>query len=994
MKKFSRIFTVVVALVMIFATAVFAAGCNKQAPEPIATSITLDTANVCMTFDVNERFTSQGLVVTAHFNDDSTKDVTSQSKVSSPNMSEAGTKEVEVTYLELKASYTITVNAVCTHKCPECGYCMDFTSTAECCAVKCGDNRKESYTFQAENSRVVTTSGTLGGVTTFENKEDSSTGEPVSGRGNFSANTGASLTFNIYSPADTTVTMLARISRGVNGVTVFTDVALPIITAPDGEVQILDRSTKVERTNSGAWFDFQEVNIGCIQLKEGVNAVRLAPTGTAYNFDYLAFLSDEVLTWEDGTAADIIGVPRFGLSPEDEAAEDVTLENIAISDGGNIITATVACTTDITKASSVTLNKIPAEAQITFDEANSRYNVTINAEGMGLVENTTYTVRFMGEGKDVLAIGELAYIASANINDGTDDSTWTKSEEFRAYSAPSSEVLNPAVRISSKLKATTSRANDDGYYPVGNLDMNKGQWVSFYINSSEAATVGLYMELGQLTTRNTFRDWVDLEVNGVAYNSDAAMPTGANYIASNTYTLIGFIPLAEGNNEIRFTVNSTAATSSRNIYGLQFTSQTATLSWGEAPEIVLESVSVSAKSTARTEYYAGETFEAENLVLDLSWSDGNVTQVKEGFTVTPSGALTVEDTVVTVSYTDGDVTKEIEIEITVTEPAARLKEVVLSESSVYEDEYFSGQTFDASGITLIARFTDDSTQEITAEQFTVTPSGALTPEDKVVVLSYTYAGDTRSVEIPVTVTEHDLTGISLNKDSTVKTEYTAGQSFDASGLVLDATFSDGSVLQVTAGFTVTPGGALNVNVKAVIVSYTFNGIEKTIEIPVTVNPTENGLDYIYNATTAPGSTELNSGISTEPGSAGNTNIAANRPDADGYYPIGNINSNTGVKITFTVTVEKDVTVGLYAEFSNRNSDYVFSDSFALSVNGTAVESDASMPHGDSFTPSNSYVYIGEINLKAGENTITFTTVAFDAYNIYGIAFDSSEEISW
>ena len=33
MKKFSRIFTVVVALVMIFATAVFAAGCNKQAPE-------------------------------------------------------------------------------------------------------------------------------------------------------------------------------------------------------------------------------------------------------------------------------------------------------------------------------------------------------------------------------------------------------------------------------------------------------------------------------------------------------------------------------------------------------------------------------------------------------------------------------------------------------------------------------------------------------------------------------------------------------------------------------------------------------------------------------------------------------------------------------------------------------------------------------------------------------------------------------------------------
>ena len=68
--------------------------------------------------------------------------------------------------------------------------------------------------------------------------------------------------------------------------------------------------------------------------------------------------------------------------------------------------------------------------------------------------------------------------------------------------------------------------------------------------------------------------------------------------------------------------------------------------------------------------------------------------------------------------------------------------------------------------------------------------------------------------------------------------------------------------------------------------------------------------------------------------------------------------------------------------------------WSATVLRSAVESDASMPHGDSFTPSNSYVYIGEINLKAGENTITFTTVAFDAYNIYGIAFDSSEEISW
>ena len=73
-------------------------------------SITLNTDNVKKTFTVGETFTYSGLVVTAHYSDNSTATVTPTS-VSSPDMSTAGTKTITVTYNDKTATYTITVNA-------------------------------------------------------------------------------------------------------------------------------------------------------------------------------------------------------------------------------------------------------------------------------------------------------------------------------------------------------------------------------------------------------------------------------------------------------------------------------------------------------------------------------------------------------------------------------------------------------------------------------------------------------------------------------------------------------------------------------------------------------------------------------------------------------------------------------------------------------------------------------------------------------------------
>ena len=63
------------------------------------TGITLDTTSVQTTFTVGDTFNSSGLVVTAAYDDNSTKQVTPTS-VSAPDMTTAGTKTITVSYTE------------------------------------------------------------------------------------------------------------------------------------------------------------------------------------------------------------------------------------------------------------------------------------------------------------------------------------------------------------------------------------------------------------------------------------------------------------------------------------------------------------------------------------------------------------------------------------------------------------------------------------------------------------------------------------------------------------------------------------------------------------------------------------------------------------------------------------------------------------------------------------------------------------------------------
>lgn len=69
-----------------------------------------------------------------------------------------------------------------------------------------------------------------------------------------------------------------------------------------------------------------------------------------------------------------------------------------------------------------------------------------------------------------------------------------------------------------------------------------------------------------------------------------------------------------------------------------------------------------------------------------------------------------------------------------------------------------------------------------------------------------------------------------------KIVYVEGQSFDPTGMVVTATYSDSSTDDVTASCTWTPDGALTLSDTEITISYTENAITKTATQVITVNP--------------------------------------------------------------------------------------------------------------------------------------------------------------
>ena len=122
-------------------------------------------------------------------------------------------------------------------------------------------------------------------------------------------------------------------------------------------------------------------------------------------------------------------------------------------------------------------------------------------------------------------------------------------------------------------------------------------------------------------------------------------------------------------------------------------------------------------------------------------------------------------------------------------------------------------------------YTNGIVKEITGG-FTCTPDKMnMTGQQKIVV---SYGG--KSTGFYVTVNP-PVSSVTIAKKPT-KLTYTEGNTFNASGMKLKVTYANGSVKEITSGFTCTPAKLSNVGQQKIVVSY---GGQST-GFYVTVNP--------------------------------------------------------------------------------------------------------------------------------------------------------------
>ena len=139
------------------------------------------------------------------------------------------------------------------------------------------------------------------------------------------------------------------------------------------------------------------------------------------------------------------------------------------------------------------------------------------------------------------------------------------------------------------------------------------------------------------------------------------------------------------------------------------------------------------------------------------YSDGTE-QVVTNYTVTNGENLPKDQTSVTISYTEGEVTKEIAQAITVKEKTPETPKTLDSikiTKAPSKVEYTEGESFNKTGMEVKACYSDGTEQVIT--NYTVTNGEKLAKNQTSVTISYTEGGVTKTATQEIKIQNKDNT---------------------------------------------------------------------------------------------------------------------------------------------------------------------------------------------------------------------------------------------
>lgn len=910
----------------------------------------------------------------------------------------------------------------CGHPCPVCGGCLDMDCENPGCAVKCGDDLDYESSFAVTELKVAKTGVTYQSGTSY-----------VSG---FSKENQAAISYRLNADMADTVTLIAVVAKTAEE-DVFTDVITVKINGA-----VLQRSSFIPALKSGenAGAAWAEVNLGCVDVKEGVNTISFIAEGNgvhSHNFKQISILGNPEFVLEQAdevehTCTSVCpvcgGCTNFSCYNAGcadkcvcESGAPATLfwvcdERCVTSRAVNPELDGIGCTwgqeTRITYTidSSVT-GTVKLGAVVSHDTGDvlftDQFKITVNGQqitGTGKMplsesgnrEWNNYSMVVIGEielkeGKNVIVFSQTpqkdltncAYNFQSMIifAEGTFDWYVADTPEVPDHACPvcgkctvaectdheekcdctevAFEGLNENVQISGAIK---KNQNENC---IGVTGYNSECKITYQILSDKAGKAKLIFDMSSLPTEPELSSLFRITVNGKTVETDAKVPKGTKWTEYHTVE-VGACDLEKGKNEIVIAYEIPGSSSSVNFRSLIVASQDLTLDWFTGHVMTAHEAQPASCEEAGTIAYWTCT------CCDKIWAD------EEG-----TAEITMDQTVEPARGHDY---------------ASEL--TVVGAKTVYEP----GESFETENLTVKLVCSRCGEKILSAEEYTVSKTEPLDVSDTSVTIRYELDGATYSKTIAVTVAHtHKLgdlvpaveedcvtAGNVAYYECTVCHKYfaDADATQEIEEIVIPARgHSFGDAVAYKAATCVSEGNPAYVSCSDCGKYFTDREAETELDsIVLAVDPDNHTEQVAEDGVKV--TCSLCGKILRYQFSVKDSRVESNRTVvAEGMG--GTWGKET--RFTYQITASQAGKVTLAAVISQNVKELLFTDVYKIYLNGseTPLTGTGKIPaHAKNSYTTYDTVEIGEFDLIAGKNTITFSfTPVKEADGGYGVSYN-------
>ena len=224
--------------------------------------------------------------------------------------------------------------------------------------------------------------------------------------------------------------------------------------------------------------------------------------------------------------------------------------------------------------------------------------------------------------------------------------------------------------------------------------------------------------------------------------------------------------------------------------------------WGIQPDHV-----ELAPTARRTEYYTGDTLETRDIVLNVINNFGQAAQLTEGFTCDPAVLSETGPQTITVTY-EG-MTTEFEVNVT---PVKMTSISVMSKPS--DISYFVGETLNTSGLTLIAKY-NNGTSETISSGFEYSPRKLTQKGTQTITVTY---DGIPVYSYNVNVAAVEVSSISI-KSNPNDISYFVGNTLNTNGLKLTVKYNNNTTETISSGFSCSPTKLSAAGTQKITVTY-------------------------------------------------------------------------------------------------------------------------------------------------------------------------------